>query len=252
MELYQPQFLNEQGGRANNEDSVFPTSPSEHDRLFLVCDGVGGQHKGEVASKLVCKYTAQYFSEQLYQWNDPSWMPSALRFVEQKLQDHLQHYPECQGMATTLALLYLRKDLGKAMIAWIGDSRVYHIRDGSVLFQSKDHSYVQSLLDMGEITETEAAIHPKRNMITRAINGTRETRIDQHVIHEILADDYFFLCSDGILENVNISEMTKWFTSDHSPADIRTWMLNNAEGKTSDNFSMYIVKVKPSDQPDQA
>ncbi len=252
MELYQPQFLNEQGGRANNEDSVFPTSPSKRDRLFLVCDGVGGQHKGEVASKLVCKYMAHFISEHPYQWNDPSWMSGALRFVEQKLQDHLNHYPECQGMATTLALLYLREDLGKAMIAWIGDSRVYHIRDGSILFQTRDHSLVQSLLDMGEITETEAAVHPQRNMITRAISGTRETRIDEHVIDEILVDDYFFLCSDGILENMNMSDMARWFTSDHSPDDIRSLIYKNAVGKTSDNFSMYSVKVKSSDRSDQA
>lgn len=246
MELYQPEFLNEMGARANNEDHIYPAHPSETDRLFLVCDGVGGQQKGEVASKLVCKYLAEYFSVHPFQWNDPGWLVSALQNVEGKLRDHLQHYPQCQGMATTLALLHLSEDLKQAVLAWVGDSRVYHIRNGEVLFQSKDHSLVQSLVDMGEITIQEAKDHPKKNVITRAISGVRETRLDQHFVTEIHPDDYFFLCTDGILETLSPQHITRWFIHEQSPAKIRNCLLENAQGKTKDNFSMYLLKIKIS------
>jgi len=244
MNIFLSTFLNEQGGRDNNEDAVFPNIPSLEGQLFLVCDGVGGQDKGEVASKLICNYFPEYFSENKKNIYETRYLESGLQFVEKRLKEYIQLHPDCSGMASTLTLLYLSKKENKGLIGWVGDSRVYHIRNGEILFQTKDHSEVQSLIDMDEITEQEAENHPRKNVITRAISGINSTRIDQKIIENIEPNDFFLLCTDGILENLNKDKIRGWFKKDTNSDKIRSLILDNAKNKTKDNFSMYLVKIK--------
>ncbi len=248
MNIYQPAYLNELGGRSNNEDSIIPTSPSNQDRLYLVCDGVGGQAKGEIASAIVCEYFQRYFQENQIEIHKKEFLENGLDEVESHLKTHIEVHPECSEMATTLTLLYLSEKENKALIGWVGDSRVYQIRNGEILFQTKDHSEVQSLIDMGEISEEEAENHPKKNVITRAISGKNTTRIDQKIIDDIQPDDFFLLCSDGILENLNKTKIQQWFTSENNPENIKNEILNNALNKTKDNFSMHLIKIKELDE----
>jgi len=248
MNIYPSAYLNELGSRSNNEDSIFPDSPSIEDRLFLVCDGVGGQDKGEVASKLICNYFPEYFSENQNDIYDKEYLESGLQFIEKQLKNHIKSHSECSGMASTLTLLYLSKKDNKALIGWVGDSRVYHIRDGEILFQTKDHSEVQSLIDMGEITEKEAEGHPRKNIITRAISGINPTRIDQKIIENIKPNDFFLLCTDGVLENLDTNIIKQWFLKENDPDKIRMLILNKATNKTKDNFSMYLVKIKNTEE----
>ena len=157
--------------------------------------------------------------------------------------DYLETHPEATGMASTLTLLLISDEGDKALIGWVGDSRVYHIRDGEILFQTKDHSVVQGMVDMGEITEEEAQTHPKRNIITRAINGTNPTRIDQEIITDIKKNDFFFLCTDGILETLTKNEVLAWFKAQTSAEEVKSKILANAKDVTKDNYSMYIIKI---------
>ncbi len=243
MKIYFPSALNEIGDRSNNEDAIFPDTPSLEDELFLVCDGVGGQDKGEVASKLICNYFPEYFSENKKDIYTTRYLESGLQFVEKRLKEYIQLHPDCSGMASTLTLLYLSKKENKGIIGWVGDSRVYHIRNGEILFQTKDHSEVQSLVDMGEITEQEAEDHPRKNVITRAISGINSTRIDQRIIENIQPNDFFLLCTDGILENLNNDKIKQWFKKENKLDKIKSLILNNALNKTKDNFSMYLIKI---------
>lgn len=245
MKLYVPVHCHELGQRTNNEDAIYPKEASEKTRLFMVCDGVGGQAKGEVASSLVCQGFAAYVSENpIGTIENSMYLPLALQSVEQNLGTYLETHPEAKGMATTLTFLLISDEEEKALIGWVGDSRVYHIRDGKILFQTKDHSVVQGMVDMGEITEEEAQTHPKRNIITRAINGTNPTRSDQHVITDIKKDDFFFLCTDGILEHLDEERISLWFRDKASVQGIKSEIMENAKDGTKDNYSMYIIKIK--------
>lgn len=245
MEIYLPVGLNEIGKRSNNEDCIFPSNPSIDDKLFIVCDGVGGQAKGEIASKLVCEFFPKYFLENPKYSNKNSYLENGLRFVEERLKDYIELDPDAVQMATTLTLVHLLDN--KVLVGWVGDSRVYHIRNGKILFRTKDHSEVQSLIDMGEISEKEAETHPRKNIITRAISGNDGTRIDQIIIDDLEPNDYFLLCTDGILENLNKSKIKKWFTKHNHPEKIKSAILKDAFGNTKDNFSMHIVKIKTVD-----
>lgn len=244
LTLFQPEYLHETGGRSHNEDTVLPVNPGPEDQLYMVCDGVGGQNKGEVASALVCDYFSRYFRENPDGVVHKRSFELALSFTETHMQHYLQKHPDCEGMATTLALLYLSKDGSGAHLFWVGDSRVYHIRNGEILFHTKDHSQVQNLLDMGEIGPEEVQHHPKKNVILRAINGVSPARPDYQKLKDIRTNDFFMLCSDGILERLSHDQIATWFTKDAGPTVLRQRVLENAVGQTRDNFSMYLIKIK--------
>tara|TARA_R110002073_G_scaffold279026_1_gene443133 strand:- start:421614 stop:422411 length:798 start_codon:yes stop_codon:yes gene_type:complete len=241
MKIFKPEILHEIGGRTNNEDAVFPKDPTSSDNLFLVCDGVGGQEKGEVASQLICTYFPKYFLNKTININDKHFLEFGLQFVEQQMKKKVAQLGDNAKMASTLTLLYLAKN--NALIGWVGDSRVYHIRNGNILFQTKDHSEVQGLVDMGEITEAEAENHPRKNIITRAVSPKAPTRIDQTVITDIRPNDFFLLCTDGILENLNKEKIAEWFVEEKSANEVKSTILTNALNNTKDNFSMALIKI---------
>lgn len=248
--IYEPESLNEQGARSNNEDSIYPAKATVDERLFMVCDGVGGQKKGEIASSLVCEYFASYIKENLNPHLNKSFFEKALSYTEEMMEKYITANPECMGMATTLSMLLLNEGANTAHICWIGDSRVYHIRNGEVLFRTKDHSEVQSLLDMGEITPAEAENHPRRNVIIRAVSGTSSsTRIDYECISGLFPEDFFLLCTDGVLENLKKDRIQKWFKKEIHPSTIKENILKNSIGSTNDNFSMYLIKIKENKAP---
>ncbi len=244
MKIHLPQALNELGNRQNNEDTIFPPMGSAvpEDRLFLVCDGVGGQEKGEIASALICKYFHQYLTAHENKVKSVELLPQALQHVEEKMRTYIQDHPISSGMASTLTCVFVQQN--QAIIGWVGDSRIYHIRDGRILFQSKDHSQVQWLLDNGEITAEQARRHPQKNVILRAVNGKEPTQMDQHVLDELRTGDFLLLCTDGILETLGTSEIQNWFKTAHSPEQVKQEIFKNAQGRTRDNFSMYLLKVK--------
>ncbi|WP_422103808.1 PP2C family protein-serine/threonine phosphatase [Winogradskyella sp.] len=132
--MYAPVYLNEIGQRENNEDSIYPKNPSLHDRLFIVCDGVGGRSKGEIASALVCEKFAEYINQYDKDHVSKAYFESGLKYVEEKMEDHTKENVEAFKMATTLTLLYFSTDYKAAYLIWIGDSRIYHIRNGEILF----------------------------------------------------------------------------------------------------------------------
>ena len=235
--------LNELGGRKNNEDAIYPAFGQVYDpanRLFLVCDGVGGQEKGEIASNLITQNFHEFIGHQL---PDGERFIDALRYVEGQINDYLSRKPEARGMASTLTVIQFDERQSQARVGWVGDSRIYHIREGQIVFKSKDHSEVQSLIDMGEITEEEALTHPRRNVITRAVNGHTPARMDQKLITDIRSGDYFLLCTDGLLETLEEKQFPTLFTKDARVSAIKSTLLSQAMGHTKDNFSMYLIKV---------
>lgn len=242
-----PVCLHEKGKRKNNEDSIYPSlgSGTDSDKLFLVCDGVGGANKGEVASAMVCDLLHTYFAEHSGKEVDAHYVGQALRFAEARMSKHTAAHPECGGMATTLTLLYLDDQRNKATIAWVGDSRVYHVRNGNIQYVTDDHSLVNELVKRGEINPEDAATHPQRNVILRAISGSDQpTKSDVKEIIDIQAGDYFMLCTDGILETIDDHTIKMLLPNAQTQLDIVKTQINElCDHLSNDNFSMYLLRV---------
>ncbi|NTS43870.1 serine/threonine-protein phosphatase [Flavisolibacter sp. BT320] len=235
--------LNEMGRRANNEDNIFPPKGSAtlNDRLFIVCDGVGGEKKGEVASEIVCRAIPESLSRQSF----PNTIlgdriQKSIHYANAKLADYTANDTDAKRMSTTVALVYLGQN--SVIAAWCGDSRIHHIRNGKILWQSKDHSIVSELVSQGELTEEEARRHPQRNVITRSLNALNyNSMAEYHEITNFETGDYLLLCSDGFLEQVN-HDIINEILSDDNKKDKAKFFHTYCSNVTRDNYSMYLIR----------
>lgn len=233
------------GQREINEDCVFPNVdiPSKLENLFLVCDGVGGLNKGEDASDLCCTQFSGYFTQNNIEISNKSTIDKAVKFVEKKFDSFMTNNPQSMDMASTITLLHLHKQ--GATIAHMGDSRVYHFRNGEILFKTKDHSVVQDLFDAGVISEEEMHTHRDRNRISRAMRGAsvKSYKADTTVLTDIKVDDIFFLCTDGVLESFSDTELKELFASTNEVETINAKIMRKCIDSSRDNFSGYTIKV---------
>ena len=252
FELYPPLFVYEQGQRPNQEDSLWPKSASSNDRLFIICDGMGGHENGEVASQTVCSSLGRWFKEHVNP-QEP--------FTDEQLYDALEYaYTELdqfadgsiRQMGTTLTLIYLHSHGVTA--AHIGDSRIYHIRPISthveeglrnILYRSRDHSLVFDLFQAGEITYEEMMSSSQKNIITRAMTPGEGNRTHPDIIHitDIQPDDYFILCSDGMLEQMSDEELVNLLSDNYSDKKIQQQLVA-ATANNQDNHTAWIIHIK--------
>jgi protein phosphatase len=244
IRLNPPLFLNEKGKRENNEDSIFPMpgKVTAEDRLFIVCDGVGGAAKGEVASRLACDSLSAYFSKHQKQADEAAIL-EAFDFTQNQFDDYLLKQPAAKGMGTTLVMMLVH-ELGLT-VAHCGDSRFCHFRKNRIIWQTLDHNITNELVRQGVITAEEAASRPKTNRITRAIQGhtVQKTKPDIHFISDIEEGDLFFLCSDGILEAVSDADLTDILSSAQTLNEKMEIIHQICEANSRDNFSAYLIEV---------
>jgi len=245
LTIHKPLALNQIGGRENNEDTIYPeiNEASQATTLFLVCDGIGGHAKGEVASKLACLKFSEYFEKNPAN-SDENYINAAFEYVQNSFDAYIKNNTESKGMGTTLTLLHLHQQ--GVTVAHCGDSRVYHIRNNKILHQTSDHSEVNEMIKHGILTKEEAKNHPKKNVIIRAIQGNsvKKTTADTTVITDLKADDYFFMCTDGILEQINDNILISILSQRMSNEQKLDKILNTCKNKTKDNFSCYLVQLK--------
>ena len=245
IEIYQPQAIWELGQRDNQEDSIFPAfgKATDDDRLFILCDGMGGHEHGEVASQTVCKAmsdTILSLSKQSFTDDD---LLDALQTAYRQL-DCLDN-SHLRKMGTTLCLLYFHQ--GGLTAAHIGDSRIYHIRpkENRILYQSRDHSLVYDLYQAGEISYEEMRTSPQKNIITRAIQPGEESRVRPAIVHiaDIQPGDYFYICSDGMLEQMSNDELCRLLSADGSDEKKRMQLIA-ATSDNKDNHSACLIHIK--------
>lgn len=241
-----PCAISEKGGRLNNEDSIYPSPESIHSnqQLYLVCDGVGGAEKGEIASSLACECFQTYFSTFL-EGDTPNseFIQKAVQYTESRFDDYVASHPEAKGMATTLTMLYI--GASGITLAHIGDSRIYQFRKGEIRYRTEDHSLVNSLLKLGKISPEEAVTHPQKNIILRAIQGTSQpTKADVVLLKDIEIRDYFFMCTDGVLERFSDESLSAVFAQSASSDTIKREIVDMCNGKTRDNYSFYILPIQ--------
>ena len=222
----------------------------ESDRLFIVCDGMGGHSAGEVASSTICKEMGESVLRQC---------PDAEgEFTDDNLRQALSDSIDAldlkdngaeKKMGTTMTFLKLH-DKG-ATIAHIGDSRVYHVRPGAtpaeteILFQTVDHSLVNDLVKIGELTPEEAKHSKQKNIITRAIqpNMERRPRADIYHTHDIKPGDYFMLCSDGVLEQMEDDNIKYIFSDKVGGPEAKVDMLIQVTSQNHDNHTAILVRI---------
>lgn len=239
IELFPPLSIFEIGQRANQEDAIAQWD----NRLFVLCDGMGGHEKGEVASQTACQSLVNWFGEYI---KDDTFTDDQLREALEYAYTELDKYDDgsLKKMGTTLTLLYIHNKGVTA--AHIGDSRIYHVRPGvGVLYQSRDHSLVFDLFQAGEISYEEMATHPQKNIITRAMTPGEGNRTHPDIIHitDVQPGDYFYSCSDGMLEQMSNDELVTIFSSNTTDEEKRQ-LLINATVQNKDNHSAWLIRVK--------
>ncbi|RYD50718.1 MAG: Stp1/IreP family PP2C-type Ser/Thr phosphatase [Sphingobacteriales bacterium] len=181
--------------RTANEDA-FGNWLTPNGHLFVVCDGMGGHIGGAIASQSAVATIYQTMAAQPYP-SAPVAIRHCLEQANKKLHTIVQGNPSLQGMGTTAVVVLVQGDT--AFYGHIGDSRLYLYREGSLRRLTKDHSFVQSLVDQGHITAVEAEKHPRKNEIYRAlgISETIDPTISQAAIN-LQPGDSLILCTDGV------------------------------------------------------
>ena len=237
--------------RKNNEDTYLIVTKNknvqEYGMLFAVADGMGGHAHGEVASKMACEGLAEYYNKEQSPSNESDFHHAKLHHLIQTiLRSHNQILTESEknlrfkGMGTTLSALVLLK--GKALIAHVGDSRIYRLRQGRLEQLTVDHTMAQFLMEVGEIAPEEAVKHPARHVLTQVM-GAEIEEIDTRV--ETLAPgDLFLLCSDGMYDMVTDDDMLKILLTPSSVQAVCDQLLGAAiENGGKDNVTIVVVRV---------
>lgn len=223
--------------RASNQDSG---SVGHH--LFVVADGMGGHAGGDVASALAIRHlvnldqpyeSVEQAREEIYRG-----ILDAGRELTRAVADH----PELTGMGTTLSAMVRVGE--QVVIAHIGDSRIYRLRDGVLEQITSDHTFVQRLVDSGRITPEEAAVHPRRSVLMRVLGDVdMEPEIDTHVL-DTQPGDRWLLCSDGLSGYVNEREIAEILLTTHDPEDACDKLIQASLNEGApDNVTAVIVHV---------
>ena len=241
IRIKKPLAFSEIGRKDNQEDSTYPLTGnmSESDRLFVLCDGMGGHENGEVASRIVCDAIGYYFENHMQQegMTVKDYFLSALNYAYDRLDE--EDTGGERKMGTTMTSVYLHSS--GVLVAHIGDSRIYQIRPSlydsksgrlGIVYQSEDHSLINDLLKIGEITPEEAENFPRKNVITRAMqpNQERRAKADVFSFDDVKPGDYFFLEAEA-----SGTDMTGYIRVEAAFYD--------AAGKRLQNHSFFMIST---------
>ena len=251
IRINQPVAFSHIGQRTNNQDALCP-APDAVDvssSLFIICDGMGGADKGEVASRLLCDAVAGYAASMNYPVLDAVHLKTALDRAYERYRAYLAQHPLVNRMGSTLALLQLHPH--GVTVAHIGDSRVYQVRKGKVIFQTQDHRQVNDMVEAGIITAEQARAHPWRNRLSRAVvvqsspdRTASRPAPDCVLLTDVRAGDYFFMCTDGVLEQIDNLTLEIILGSDDPDATKMERLQALCAGQTKDNYSAYLIGVQ--------
>ena len=230
-------------GRARvvNQDYVFSCLEPVGNlpNLFIVADGMGGHQAGDFASSYSVKKFLESVSLSL-QKNPHKIFEDAIRYANRELIEKAKANPELKGMGTTLVALTIIGD--KAYVANVGDSRLYCMEE--VLTQiTIDHSLVQEMIRIGELTKENARLHPDKNIITRAIGAGKEIRADFFEFR-LKEDSILLMCSDGLSNMVEDEQISAILKSGQSPEKTGKKLIETAnKNGGKDNIAVIVIKT---------
>ena len=226
------------GKRANNEDSFFVPKGGEIS-LAIVADGMGGHSAGNIASAIAVEAVASELKKG-GPGGPAALVMNAVNHANTAVFEYASAHPECKGMGTTLVMALLFKT--RFVAANVGDSRLYHYHAGKLRQVTVDHSYVAELVASGYITREEAAHHPRRNLITRALGTRACERVD---IFECdwEENDALLLCSDGLYSELEDEDLVRVLKESETPDAACASLVELALASGSrDNVSVVLVE----------
>lgn len=221
--------------REMNEDSIL-CLPKSH--LWVVADGMGGYEAGNIASNMVVKSLESLLPTQSL--NDlVNSVEDRLIDVNNRIQEYADIMLDGRTLGSTVVSLIIKGRVGICL--WAGDSRLYRFRNKNLVQLSRDHSQVEEQIQNGVLTAEQARHHPDSNVITRAVGASEEIYIDINVFSTQLGD-IFLLCSDGLYNQVEESQMAEILTSLPIDAAVETLIQQALDNGADDNVSIVLVK----------
>lgn len=234
--------------RTVNEDSAAVFTLLEGITLAVVADGMGGHRGGDFASSTAIKVLGEEFMkltasefEQQEDWAE--WLKETVLYVNRILYNQANDNEELKGMGTTLEAILIIGS--KCLGVHIGDSRVYSITENEISQLTTDHSYVNVLVDSGEITEQEAEVHPQRNWIMKALGSERSIDPDCYSI-EMKEENYLLLCTDGLSNKVDNDSIKKIVLSNQVLRETAKELIDMAN-KMGGEDNISVILIGPSD-----
>ncbi|MFN8159336.1 MAG: PP2C family serine/threonine-protein phosphatase [Candidatus Nanopelagicales bacterium] len=229
--------------RSGNEDSGYAG-----DTLLVVADGMGGHAAGELASATAIATMSETETTGLADQEALERLSEAVTIAGERIADLVAAHPEWAGMGTTLtALAWLGGDPARVAVLHVGDSRAYLVRDGEFTQITRDHTYVQTLIDSGRISPEEAAVHPRRNLLMRAIDGVHTAEPDVSV-REARTGDRFLVCSDGLSGYVSDERIHELLGLTDPTAAVTALVDAALEAGAPDNVTCVVADVIAEDE----
>lgn len=230
--------------REQNEDQLGVFYNTADQVLLLLCDGMGGQNAGDVASQMALTEVGERWrsTEEMASEEATTWLTQTLELTNQRILEKSNQFDDLLGMGTTIVAL---ADFGaEVVVAHVGDSRAYHLRQGSLAQVTKDHSYVQELVDQEIISPEEAKHHPQKNIITQSMGINPSINVDLIQI-SVEVGDIFLLCSDGLTDMIEDQDILAVLLAKPNIEEAvkqLIWEANNAGGR--DNISIILAQVQ--------
>ncbi len=208
--------------------------------LLAVCDGVGGRRAGEIASSLALAELAHEMEAVGDQCPRRAIFREAVERVNHAVWMKAQDDPALDGMATTLTGAVVCS--GRAVLAHVGDSRAYVLRDGHIRQVTRDQSFVESMLAAGALTEEEAAHSPYRNVILQAVGRKKSVEVALDAL-DVRDGDMLLLCTDGLSEKVEAAEMASALAGPDLAAAVRSLIALANERGGEDNITVLAARL---------
>jgi protein phosphatase len=226
--------------RSSNQDSGYAGY-----QMFFVADGMGGHAGGDIASAITAQRMAQMDAQYVTADDAGAAMLASILETNQTLTETVAGHGELAGMGTTFSGIVFVED--KVVVGHIGDSRVYLCRDGKTIQVTKDHTFVQRLVELGRITEEEALTHPRRNVLLRVIGDNNEPpQLDFQVL-TAQPGDRWMMCSDGLNGYVSDAIIHMNLSSEQAPAEAVEMLIGEAlEAGAPDNVTVVVVDTVPA------
>jgi len=240
--------------RTIDEDSILAAdlsfginSENEKFLLLAVADGMGGHAKGEEASKIALNTLTKSVVPELFgEKSFTELLENGIKNANREILDYTSKNPESSGMGTTAVCALVKGN--DVHLANVGDSRAYVISNDEIRRVTKDHSYVQALIDEGKITEEEAREHPQKNVITKAV-GIMESVEPDTMKLTLDNDESLLLCCDGVIAHLPDEDIHKIISDTDDPQNACQQIVDlaNERGGT-DNISLIILSSKNKDE----
>lgn len=229
--------------REINQDYYSIPKPEDNLQLFILADGMGGYNGGEIASSLATTSAKSYIETNFdkIEHNKEAILElikNAIEYANMVVFEKSKQEPNLEGMGTTLDICFIYNN--KVYIGHVGDSRVYRLRGEIIRKLTKDHSYVQQLVEDGKITREEAEHHPKKNMLLKALGCTAYVEPDLRA-RNMENGDILLMCSDGLTNMVEEKEIYRVVKENPETATkVLVNLANEAGGY--DNITVVIIK----------